>query len=390
MNKVYKLGIFETHPIQYKIPWFRQLEARDDIDLTVFYCLIPDAKQQGAGFGVEFKWDLPLLEGYNYQVLNNISEEPGTYSHKGCDTPEIYQILKEANPKYDAIIINGWVVKSCVQALRACNKLKIPAILRCEANNLAHRAWWKTLIHKQILKRFSAVIAIGTSNKEFYTSRGIAEHLISMGYYCVENDRIAHLATQSSREEVRTMYKIPQEAICLVFSGKFEEKKSPLEIIKAFELAQKQNENLHLMMIGDGELKESCQKYVDRQKLAVTFTGFVNQSKIPSFYKASDCLILASDYGETWGLVINEGMACGLPALVSNHIGSHFDLIIEGETGYLIDYNNLSDIAEKISTITTDTKKLKLMGSNAQEHIKNFSIDTLTQATLDSLKYLDK
>ena len=72
----YRLAIVETHPIQYKAPLFRLLAAHPQIDLTVLYAMIPDPTQQGTGFGVSFAWDVPLLEGYRHEVLDNRSAHP--------------------------------------------------------------------------------------------------------------------------------------------------------------------------------------------------------------------------------------------------------------------------------------------------------------------------
>ncbi len=136
-----KLGILTTHPIQYQVPWFRALASLPDIDLTVFFCMFPDSKQQGEGFGVAFEWDVPLLDGYHYRVLENISPQPAVGSFKGCDTPEIDRIVRDEG--FDAFIVNGWVVKSCLQLLWACNKNKVPCVVRGESNNLRPRVWWK-------------------------------------------------------------------------------------------------------------------------------------------------------------------------------------------------------------------------------------------------------
>ena len=58
----YRLGILQTHPIQYTAPWFRLLAERPEIDLTVYYCMLPEPALQGAGFGGSFNLDVPLLE----------------------------------------------------------------------------------------------------------------------------------------------------------------------------------------------------------------------------------------------------------------------------------------------------------------------------------------
>ena len=71
-----QLAIVETHPIQYKAPLFRKLAADPRLDLTVFFAMVPDAAQQGAGFGVAFEWDSPLLAGYPHEVLANRAKRP--------------------------------------------------------------------------------------------------------------------------------------------------------------------------------------------------------------------------------------------------------------------------------------------------------------------------
>ena len=102
-----KLAIVETHPIQYKAPLFRKLAADPRLDLTVFFAMVPDAVQQGAGFGVPFEWDVPLREGYPSEVLANRAPHPSATTFAGCDTPGINARLREWRP--DAVLVNGQV-----------------------------------------------------------------------------------------------------------------------------------------------------------------------------------------------------------------------------------------------------------------------------------------
>jgi len=425
----FRLGILETHPIQYKIPWFRMLHAHPEIDLTVFYCMIPDAKQQGEGFGVEFEWDFPLLEGYRYEVLDNVSRNPGMCHFKGCDTPEIMdwvsgkrQVASESSqvsgfiphPSFDAVIINGWVVKSCLQGLWACKRAGVPALLRCEANDLRPRAWWKTVVHKFLLRQFIAFIAIGKSNRDFYVNRGVDTEKIVNGFYCVESERFAKRSEEArgKRPDLRKKWNIPEKAICFVFSGKFEEKKRPMDILHALrEVVQgskfkgqasqvgdftnqkpvtsnQQVHSVHVLMVGDGELKKECETYACERTLPVTFTGFLNQTELPEAYAASDCLVLPSGYGETWGLVVNEAMACGLPAIVSDRVGSSKDLIHKGQTGEVFEFGHVDALANCMIRLAQDPDKSRQMGFEAKKAIKEYSIDNLTKATLNALQLI--
>ncbi len=121
----YRLGILASYPIQYQIPWFRRLAAEPELDVEIFYCQVPDASQQGRGFGVSFQWDIPLLEGYAYRVLDNVASNPsvGTFV-EGCDTPIIHETIRKG--RFDAFLVSGWNVKSYLQAVRACNRLTLP------------------------------------------------------------------------------------------------------------------------------------------------------------------------------------------------------------------------------------------------------------------------
>src|SRR3984893_16556809 len=89
-QKKKKLFVMSTHPIQYHSAWFRAMASRPDLDLHVYYChqAMP-GEQAGAGFGVEFDWDVPLFEGYPYTFLKNVAESPGHARFGGFDTPEI-------------------------------------------------------------------------------------------------------------------------------------------------------------------------------------------------------------------------------------------------------------------------------------------------------------
>jgi len=107
--------------------------------------------------------------------------------------------------------------------------------------------------------------------------------------------------------------------------------------------------------------------------LPVSFTGFLNQSEMVKAYLASDCLVLPSDSGETWGLVVNEAMALGRPALVSNQAGCHADLIESGETGDLFEFDNWQMLAEKLVAMSGSKENLERMGQIAKSRIQRYS-----------------
>ena len=130
---------------------------------------------------------------------------------------------------------------------------------------------------------------------------------------------------------------------------------------------------------GDGELRAECEAFVSAHDLPVSFTGFLNQSEIVRAYVAADCLVLPSDAGETWGLVVNEAMACGLPAIVSNQAGCAADLVVPGVTGEVFSFGCRDELSALLGSMGRDRDRLARMGTNAHRHIQSYSSEKAAQ-----------
>jgi len=386
-QRPYRLGILTTHPIQYQVPWFRRLAELPEIDLTVFYCHLPDALEQGNGFGVAFEWDIPLLDGYRYEVLPNVSRRPSVTEFSGCNTPEIAGRIRRG--RFDAMIVNGWVARSCLQALWACRRFGVPCIVRGEANVLRPRAWWKRAIHRRLVRQYAACLYIGKSNAQFYRQHGVAEERLFPGRYFIDNRRFAsQAAAAGDRQAARQRWAIPADRTVFLFSGKFVDKKHPLELLEAIRIAADDTASVHLLMVGDGQLRAECESYAAEHRLPVTFAGFLNQSQIAAAYAAADCLVLPSDHGETWGLVVNEAMACGLPAIVSDQVGCAADLIEPGKTGAVFAFGDWSALADIMANLAHHPQALHRQGRSARAKVASYNADAAARGTLDAVRFV--
>lgn len=366
-----RIGVLTTHPIQYQVPWFRLLSAQLDIDLEVMYCMMPDAAQQGDGFGVDFEWDIPLLDGYNHRILENVSAQPSVTQFGGCDTPDIFNVIRDES--WDAFIVNGWVAKSCLQLLAACRRYQVPCIVRGEANLLRTRPLWKQLIQRALVHQYSAFLSIGKANKAFYQHHGIAAERIFDTPYCIENERFSVQSDriQPQRPQLRRKFGLSTETFTFLYCGKFVAKKRPLDLLQALaQLKKTETVNIQLLMVGDGDLRAACEAFATKEDLPVKFSGFLNQKEIVEAYAVSDCLLLPSDHGETWGLVVNEAMACGLPAIVSDQVGCHLNLIQPGETGYVYPMGDIRQLAEQMAQLATSgVLQIQALGENARRQV---------------------
>jgi glycosyltransferase involved in cell wall biosynthesis len=104
----------------------------------------------------------------------------------------------------------------------------------------------------------------------------------------------------------------------------------------------------------------------------VRFLGFVNQSALPRAYVGSDLLVLPSDY-DAFGLVVNEAMLCGRPAVVSDVVGAKFDLIREGETGFVFPVGDVDALAAILRDLLSDRPRLERVGEAARRRMETWS-----------------
>jgi glycosyltransferase involved in cell wall biosynthesis len=380
---VTRLAVFTTHPIQYQAPWFRALAAADGLDVEVVFSYVPDPTLQGVGFGVAFQWDIPLLTGYRYRVLatHNVPRPAPDFTRRWASG--IDRALDQIRP--NAALVLGWYEISLVQALLACRRRGISIILRGESNALRKRPRLVSFLHRRYFSFCDAFLAIGRANAELYRAAGVPESRIVTAGYCVDNDRFAQAsaALAGERAAIRHAWSIPDDATCFAFVGKLEPKKNVLHALEGLRLARERGKAVHALVVGTGEQMEAARAFCAEHAVPATFAGFLNQSEVPRAYVAADALILPSDFGETWGLVVNEAMATGLPVVVSDRVGSAHDLVVDGETGFVFPYGDTATLAARIAHLT-DAKEARLaMGRSAQHRVASeYSIPRAVQQTL--------
>ncbi len=332
----FRLGVLDTHPIQYHAPLYRKLA--EAVELTVYYAFRQTPEGQAAGgFGVAFDWDVPLLEGYPYRFLENRARRPGVGHFRGSDTPEIGRLIEAGD--FDGFLVHGWHSLAYWQAMRACWRTKTPLFVRGDSQLATPRRWWvrasKRLLYSAFIPRFDAYLCVGKRAGEYYRHYGADPAKMVFCPHAVDNAWFAAKAEEArpQREVLRRHMGAGKGEVVLLFAGKFIAKKRVGDLVAAAALLQKEDRPVRLCLVGSGPLEGELRAQAERLSLPVHFAGFKNQSELPPYYAAADLLVLPSDGGETWGLVVNEAMACGLPAVVSNACGCAPDLIEEGRNG---------------------------------------------------------
>lgn len=390
------LAIVSTHPIQYHTPWFQALAKHPNLDLVVYYCHHATPKEQSAaGFGVPFEWDIPLLEGYPYHFLKNVAKEPSIAYFNGLDVPEIADLI--AQEHFDAVLVSGWTYKGAWQTFRACWRTRTPVMVRSDSHLHTQRSTLKKMLkypfYRWFLTRMDAALAVGQWSRKYFEYYGLPQDRVFLVPHVVDQQRFlseaAHLS--SERDVLRSAWSIPPEAVVYLFCGKLNDQKRPLDFVQAVGLAHQQNSNIMGLIVGDGSLRQSCEALAQAENIPIMFAGFINQTALPRAYAASNMITLPSDGGETWGLVINEAMFSGLPALVSDRVGCGQDLIELGQTGDIFPMGQVEQLATQMVRYAEDPSRLRVMGEQAREKVQSeYGIEQAVHGVLEALERVAK
>lgn len=396
------LAILSTHPIQYQVPLWKALAEEGNVPFEVWYLSDHGTRASfDRQFGRAFAWDIDTLSGYPHHFLR-VNEGAAV---GGFWNLRLAESLRERMRKrrVRALWVQGWQVLAYWQAVREAKAAGVPVWLRGESNDLAPPARWlkrpaKRLLLSRLFSRVDRFLYIGQANRRLYESYGVSHKRLHPAPYCVDNERFSRQAddVRPQRACIRREWGIPEDAFCVLFAGKFVEKKRPLDVVEAARVmsAHRAGRPVHLLFVGSGELggalRQASQVVYDAEASAAgaagadapraSFAGFLNQTEISKAYVAADCLVLPSDYGETWGLVANEAMASGLPCVASDACGCAEDLITPVDPAFRFPLGDTKALANALVELMSRPPK----PSAVRHHVAKFSLS----ATVETVKKL--
>jgi glycosyltransferase involved in cell wall biosynthesis len=347
------LAVVSTHPVQYYAPIFRELSEKLEGRIKVFYEIVPNRTQQGVGYEREFSWDVDLLAGYRYAV-----GQAGLY--------ELREALERK--EYTVLLMMGWQGTFLLRSLFFSKISGIPVMVRGDSHLNTPRSWIKRMVKEPIyrifLSQFDLCLSVGDASAAYYHHYDVPKNKILPSPHCVDNEWFGSKRKElrARRGELRARWGLKNEDRVFLFVGRLSGMKRVNDFIKALCILSKEEipdyslsnwkrqgvGRIKGLIVGDGPLRKSLEDEAKALSVSAVFTGFLNQSEIVQAYVVSDCLVLPSDGRETWGLVVNEAMACGLPCIVADQVGCSLDMIVSGKNGMIFKGGNAQDLAQKM------------------------------------------
>ena len=177
-----------------------------------------------------------------------------------------------------------------------------------------------------------------------------------------------------NRFDTALKYNLDPSKFYCTFLGRVTDIKQPLRFLEIAKYAKNAKIPVEFLLVGEGELLETCKSFINENKLSVTCLGWINS--VEDVLSLTDCMLLTSKNEGMPLSLIQAGMA-GIPT-ISTNVGSVSEVILDNETGFILPYSPEKFI-EKISMLIFDVEKRQFLAKRALEYtMQNFSTARLT------------
>jgi len=271
-----------------------------------------------------------------------------------------------------------WVLSPAISLL----KYSIPMIFTKQMGSYIIK---KDLLHRWIYKKVSYACAISNAVREnLIFTCPINPGKVILLHNGIDTEKFSPL--KGEREKIRNEFSVNSNKLLIGMLGRFSPGKGHEEFLSAAKELNKKYNNLIFLIVGEASRGENeyelgirnlAQKY---EVSNIIFSGF--RSDIPEVLSAMDIFVFPS-HSEAFGIALTEAMAMGLPSVCSDSEGI-LDIAIDGETSYLFENKNSSDLALKIEQLIISPEKRIQFGNTANKRAFDyFSLDKLTDEIID-------
>lgn len=362
----------------YRIPVFNCLAHEPGVDLHVIFLSESDpALRQWKVYKEEIR--------FSYEVLPSLRGRIGNY--RVVLNGKVVGALRHAAP--DAILCGGYNYPASWQVLMWARAQGVPFLLWSESNRHDARPGriLVEMLKAEFLRRCDAFVVPGRSAHDYLRAQKVREDRIFIAPNAVDNDLFASGASQVRRDACATRRKLELPQRYFLFVGRLVEEKGVFELLRAYAtLDITLRSQIGLVFVGDGPSRHQLEE--EARNVAggtVKFTGFTHREELPAYYSLAEMLLLPT-YTDTWGLVVNEAMACGLPAIVSRVAGCVADLVREGWNGLVVEPQDVSSLRSAMEIFALRTELRANMSAHALLHIAKFSPKVWSAAITDAIQ----
>jgi glycosyltransferase involved in cell wall biosynthesis len=267
-------------------------------------------------------------------------------------TPGIVRALRRTQPQ--VVVVSGWSTFSAQAAIAWVRVRRIPYVLHVESHDLEPRASWrhvvKRLVAPRVIRGAASVLAVGTAARDSVVARGARPDRVRVFANTIDVERWIIRATTTAAR--------PREGVVVLSVGR-------LVPEKGFDI-----------------LDRAC---ADAGVLLEVVTGGLEEEELARRYVDADVFALLSRH-EPWGVVVNEAAASGLPLVLSDRVGAAYDLLRDGENGFLVPAEDVAAAAAALRTLAADPDLRRRMGERSREIVRTWGYEPSVESFVAAIR----
>ncbi len=378
-----KVFYLDDIPTPYRLGVFKKIAERCDGEFRVGFCA--DAEPGRT-------WDLSF-EGINFEIIDGFQWRPpfqlNPFSIK--INLKIINVLHSFKP--DVVVMSGYTHPTIFLAVAYCRIKKIPFGIVSETNEhcsvTSGPRWWiKKRIIYPIVHFMSIGLPTGSQAENYFRKLGCK----NISYFHFPNTpdifpiKEVCISSQSiyEKKSIRKKYNLDEEMVIILFVGRLILAKNPIELVAAFKkLSSSKNPSAMLVIVGSGEQDKPIQESSKNNPYIKKIPWLNKPKDVYELMAIADIFVLPSIH-EPWGAVVNEALAAGCCVVTSNKVGSSYDLIEHGVSGYIYESGNINQLAKILSILVESEsirEKVSIEGQkSALFHAQDYAVDNFLSA----------
>jgi len=353
-----KILLIHNTAMWYRRPFFKRLSEIYDVKFVFTHQEVSKDV-----YGVELFDEIDGLEDVNYKALKN---------HFGIAFGLIKELLKD---DYD-IIVDSFLSIDAMFSFMIAKLRGKPIIFWSEVWDWEKRKTLRRklflLLSKFIVSHSDAFLVPGTRHKKYFISLGASPEKV----FIMPN--VSNISVREgdyiNKKKLKEELDIDDKKVVL-YVGRLTKQKGIEYLIKAFSKVKKERNDIVLAIVGRGKYRDEL-KLLSKNlniKDSVYFMGYVENERLPPYYLLCDICVMPSityDQADAWGFIINEAMYFGKPVIATDAVGAAYDMIKNGENGYMVPEKESDVLYEAMKKIISDPKLEKKMGEESKRIIE--------------------
>lgn len=395
--KKYRIAIYALHPITYQTPIFKELSRiiksrKLDYEVEVLFgddLSLKNIYYEHLNKEVKFDNDL-YLNSFVNKFMMNFSKNPRKGFFSRINPSICSRIILD---RYDVVLIHGYETFTSWLTLITAKLLFRRVIFRGEAvlEGNPYKPGITQKIKRVVLPLFfklcDAVVYSCQGNKRYFEFFGVAGSKLFLLPCAVNNNYFLEQRAllEPKRRDNRKELGISQNELVILFSARFTERKRPYDLIHAVKNTQ--NSEITILFVGDGPERQSMEKLATDMGVKAIFTGFVGPTELSKYYSISDLDAVISSKDPS-PKSLNEALLFSLPIIVTDVVGTAYDLVKDGDNGYIVNVGDIDEISKKISFLAQNPAVRRAMGRVSINIVSSWTLEAGAEGLLSAVNYV--